>query len=154
MNVSDGRSKKIIGAEMSRQKRIILPDTVYHIMTRGNERQSIFRDKQNAVCVYHNISVEVLTGKKWKWNTAKRVLIYLLVKDAGIRNPEIARRLNGLHSSGIGKIRDKIGLELGKTRNLKRKLNRLGVYIRKRGERMDDVCQLSTQGLSPLSIFL
>ncbi|MBP7792687.1 MAG: hypothetical protein KA120_06470, partial [Candidatus Goldbacteria bacterium] len=125
MNVSDGRSKKIIGAKMGHSLRITIPGMAYHVMARGNERQSIFRDKQNAVCVYHNISVEVLTGKKWKWNTAKRVLIYLLVKDAGIRNPEIARRLNGLHSSGIGKIRDKIGVELGKTRNLKRELNRL-----------------------------
>ena len=29
---------------MSRQKRIVLPDTVYYVMTRGNERQNIYRD--------------------------------------------------------------------------------------------------------------
>jgi len=45
--------------------------------------------------------MEVLAGKKGKWNKAKKVLIYLLIKDAGLKNTEIARLLNGLHSSGI-----------------------------------------------------
>jgi len=78
--------------------------------------------------------MEVLTGKKWKWNTAKRVLIYLLVKDAGIRNPEIARRLNGLHSSGIGKIRDKIEAELVENKKLEKEIKSIrGLYSQERG---------------------
>jgi hypothetical protein len=51
--------------------------------------------------------------------------MYLLIKDAGLKNTEIARLLNGLHSSGIGKIRDKVEAELKKNNKLQREVKEI-----------------------------
>ncbi len=82
-----------------------------------------FESIAKAVSGYYNIPTDKLTGKKGKWNGAKRVLIYLLIKDAGLKNTEIARLLNGLHSSGIGKIRDKMTVEMSKDRKLEKEVS-------------------------------
>jgi len=93
-----------------------------------------FEEIAASICRYYNLKIEILTGKKGKWNSAKKVLIYLLTKDAGLKNTEIAKLLNGLHSSGIGKIRDKVEEELGKNRKLQNEISEIRMAYSKEAE--------------------
>ncbi len=81
-----------------------------------------FEEIAGPVCRYYDTCMEVLAGKKGKWNKAKKVLTYLLIKDAGLKNTEIARLLNGLHSSGIGKTRNRIEAELKDDKKLEKEI--------------------------------
>jgi REP element-mobilizing transposase RayT len=57
-----------------------------------------------AVTVYYDKTKEELIMKKGRWNRGKQILMYLLSKDAGKNNTEIAELLNGMHNSSIGRI--------------------------------------------------
>jgi len=58
----------------------------------------------------------------------------MLTKDAGLKNTEITKLLNGLHSSGIGKIRDKAEEESGKNRKLQNEISEIRMAYSKVAE--------------------
>jgi putative transposase len=57
-----------------------------------------------AAAEYYGKKEEEMKYKKTKWNPGRKVLIYLLARDAGMKNSEIAEYLGGVHHSGIGKM--------------------------------------------------
>jgi chromosomal replication initiation ATPase DnaA len=56
-----------------------------------------------AVAGYYKRTKEDLIEKKGRWNHEKQILMYLLSKDAGKNNTEIAALLNGMHHGSIGR---------------------------------------------------
>lgn len=51
---------------------------------------------------YYKQKKEELMDKKGRWNREKRILMYLLSRDAGKNNTEIGELLNGIHNSSVG----------------------------------------------------
>ena len=60
-----------------------------------------------------------LITKKGNWYPGKKVLIYLLDRDGGLNNTAIAGLLDGLHSSGIGRIILKVSKEIASGKHAK-----------------------------------
>lgn len=58
----------------------------------------------NCVLKEYEIDRKTLFENKSRWNKGKNVLVYLLKRDAGLKNTEIAQLLGDYHPSGIGKI--------------------------------------------------
>lgn len=56
-----------------------------------------------AVADYYKRTKKDLIEKKGRWNREKQILMYLLSKDAGKNNTEIAALLNGMHHGSIGR---------------------------------------------------
>ena len=46
-------------------------------------------------------------------------MVYLLARDAGMKNTEIAQYLGGVHHSGIGKMKSIVGMEIFKNRKMR-----------------------------------
>jgi hypothetical protein len=62
---------------------------------------------------YFKISENELLYKKGKWNRGKKILIYLLVCDAGLTFAETGRMLGGLTQANVGRIYKKTAEECG-----------------------------------------
>lgn len=71
-----------------------------------------------AVAEYYGKSKEEIRYKKTKWNPGRKVLIYLLARDAGMNNTEIAEYLGGVHHSGIGKMTAAAGREIAQRKKI------------------------------------
>jgi REP element-mobilizing transposase RayT len=56
-----------------------------------------------AAAGYYGQTTQELINKKGKWNRGKRILMYLLSRDAGKNNAEIGRLLGGIHHSSVGR---------------------------------------------------
>jgi hypothetical protein len=58
----------------------------------------------DSVLEKYDTDKKTLFENKSRWNKGKNVLVYLLKRDAGLKNTEIAELLGDYHPSGIGKI--------------------------------------------------
>lgn len=56
-----------------------------------------------ATAAYYSQTIDEIIAGKGRWNRSKRILMYLLSRDAGISNTEIGKLLGGIHNSSIGR---------------------------------------------------
>jgi REP element-mobilizing transposase RayT len=78
-----------------------------------------------AVAGYFKQTKEELIEKKGKWNRGKRILMYLLSKDAGKNHTEISELLNGIHHSSIGKTIARVVKEIEEGKKTKQEINKI-----------------------------
>ena len=95
-------------ANKSQLKNIISPDVI-----------------AKAAAGYYGKKEDEIKFKKSKWNPGRKVLIYLLARDAGMKNTEIAQYLGGVHHSGIGKMKSIVGEEILQKKKMRDEVRRI-----------------------------
>jgi hypothetical protein len=144
--------KYILGSEdYVRKIKLVLKDKklAVEIANRQQLKQIIGPETiVKAAAEYYGKKEDEFKYKKSKWNPGRKVLIYLLARDAGMKNTEIAKYLGHVHHSGIGKLKALVGREVlvnGKrTEEVKIEEKYLKLSMKS--------CHVSCRGLAPFLV--
>lgn len=127
----------ILGSEdfVKRIKLLIKDKSISAEIANRTRLKNIYDADQiiTAVAGYYNRTRKDLIEKKGRWNREKQVLMYLLSKDAGKNNTEIAAILNGMHHGSIGRSIAGVVREIEENKKTRQEVNKIAkLYTEKR----------------------
>jgi len=90
-----------------------------------------------AIAGYYKQTKNELLVKKGRWNRNKRILMYLLSKDAGKNNTEIGMLLGGIYNSSIGRTITRVVREIVDSKKTRQEITKIAaLYAVKRIEKI------------------